>query len=307
MRKANLLIVIAGPTAVGKTELCVQLARQLRCDIISADSRQFFKELDIGTSKPTADEMQGVVHHFIDFLSIEEEFSAGKFELETLKLLPSLFQRRPVVIMTGGSGLYIQAVCSGMNDIPQVDIQFREELYRELENHGLSPLVAELQVKDPRYFSQVDTQNPQRIIRALEVCRGTGQPYSSFRIDGVVERDFDVLKIGLDRERTELFERIERRMDQMIEDGLFEEAAGLYDQKHRNALKTVGYKEIFDFMDEKYDRQEAIRLLKRNSRRYAKRQLTWFKKDTDYTWFHPEDQEGILELIQSKAGFLVSK
>jgi tRNA dimethylallyltransferase len=296
----NFLLVIAGPTAVGKTKLCVNLARELQTEIISADSRQFFKELSIGTAKPSQKEMKDVPHHFVDFISIEQEFSAGKFELATLSLLPKLFKKTNLALMTGGSGLYIQAVCEGMNDVPAVDLNFRKELYKELEIHGLELLLEELKIKDPEYFNSVDHNNPQRIVRALEVCRGIGRPYSSFRTDQKTTRNFSIIKIGLERKRQELFERIDSRMDQMIDKGLFEEAEKFHEKRHLNALKTVGYKEIFEFMDGSYDKTEAIRLLKRNTRRYAKRQLTWFKKDPGFSWFHPDDFDGILSFIHTK-------
>lgn len=300
MGARKFLIVIAGPTAVGKTYLCTQLAKKLQCDIISSDSRQFFKELSIGTAKPTPEEMGGVTHHFIDFISIHQEFSAGMFELAVLDIMPKLYAAHEIVIMTGGSGLYIQAVCEGMNDIPSVDSGFRLGLYEELSRHGLGPLLEELKLKDPHYYNQVDKDNPQRIIRALEICRGSGMPYSTFRDDKKSQRDFEVIKIGLDRDRKELFQRIDQRMDEMIAKGLFEEVKNCYPFRNLNALKTVGYKEIFDHLDGKYDMQETIRLLKRNTRRYAKRQLTWFKKDPDYTWFHPDQFDEILSHIYSK-------
>jgi tRNA dimethylallyltransferase len=296
------LIVVAGPTAVGKTDLCIKLAKKLNCDIISADSRQFFKELTIGTAKPSREEMGGVVHHFVDFISIEEEFSSGKFEVAALEVLSTIFKQRNHALMTGGSGLYIQAVCAGMNDIPKVDARFRQDLYEELDHHGLELLAEELKVKDPEYYNKVDRSNPQRIIRALEICRGTGQPYSSFRKDKKSMRDFEVIKIGLDRERDELFGRINLRMDQMIEAGLVEEAKRHYHQRHLNALKTVGYKEIFEYLDGTYSKEETVRLLKRNSRRYAKRQLTWFKKDPEFTWFHPEEMGEMLAHIEQQFG-----
>lgn len=292
------VIVIAGPTAVGKTDLCIRLAKKLDCEIISADSRQFFKELSIGTAKPSVAEMKGVKHHFIDFISIKEEFSAGKFEIATLELLPKVFKKNQRVIITGGSGLYIQAVCQGMNDIPLIDMKFREELYEELAAHGLDPLLEELNIKDPLYYEKVDKNNPQRIIRALEVCRGTGEPYSHFRTDVKMERNFHQIKIGLNREREELFDRINLRVDQMIADGLVDEVKGLLDYRSVNALKTVGYKEIFAYLDGDYDLKEAIRLLKRNTRRYAKRQLTWFKKDEEYAWFHPDEFYELLNFIE---------
>ena len=294
------LIVIAGPTACGKTGLAVKLARALRCEVISADSRQFYRELSIGTAKPDKSEMKGVKHHFIDFLPLREEFSAGKFELAVLDLLHEIFAKNDRCIMAGGSGLYIKAVCEGMNDIPAVEKSFRETLYKELEVHGLQTLAEELKTRDPVYYEKVDKKNTQRVIRALEVCRATGMPYSSFRGDEKVPRPFNIIKIGLERDRDALFQRINNRMDQMIEKGLFEEAAKLYDRRHLNALKTVGYKEIFDYLDGKYDRDEAIRLLKRNSRRYAKRQMTWFKKDREFTWFHADDFKGILDFIHQK-------
>lgn len=280
--------------------MAVQLAKWLRCEVISADSRQFFKELNIGTAKPSALEMDNVKHHFIDCISIEQEFSAGRFELSVLALLPELFRSSDYAILVGGSGLYIQAVCHSMNDTPQVDPVFREELYEELAIHGLPVLLEELRTKDPDYYKSVDRNNPQRIIRALEICRGSGMPYSSFRTDQPVERDFYIIKIGLNLPREELFNRINERMDKMLEDGLFEEAKSLYPFRHLNALKTVGYKEIFDFLDGQYDETEMVRLLKRNSRKYAKRQLTWFGKDQEFNWFQPNDFKGIITHIQQK-------
>jgi tRNA dimethylallyltransferase len=294
------MIVVVGPTAVGKTNFCIRLAKKLDCEIISADSRQFYKDLSIGTAKPNTAEMSGVKHHFIDFLPIQEEFSAGKFEMAVLALLDKIFNKNNRVIMTGGSGLYIQAVCEGMNEIPHVDSLIRKSLYQELESHGLAPLVEELKVKDPVYFEQVDIRNTQRIIRALEICRGTGNPYSSFRTDQKTSRDFEMIKIGLERSREEIFGRIDNRMDEMIKNGLFEEAERFYSTKHLNALKTVGYREIFGYLDGAYDKNEAIRLLKRNSRRYAKRQLTWFKKDAEFNWFHPDDFDLIIHYITEK-------
>jgi len=304
MNKLKYLIVIAGPTASGKTAMAVQLAKWLHCEVISADSRQFFRELSIGTAKPSPLEMDNVKHHFIDCISIEQEFSAGRFELAVLDLLPQLFLASDFALLVGGSGLYIQAVCQGMNDTPMVDPGFRRELYEELEVHGLSVLLEELHTKDPVYYESVDRNNPQRIIRALEICRGSGMPYSSFRIDRPAERDFNIIKIGLTLPREELFRRIDERMDRMLEDGLFEEAKSMYPFRHLNALKTVGYTEIFDFLDGQYDEAEMIRLLKRNSRKYAKRQLTWFGKDQEFCWFHPEDFNGITDHIQQNTNQL---
>ena len=299
MSSNNFLIVISGPTAVGKTELCVSLAKRLNCEIISADSRQFYRELNVGTAKPTSEEMQGVRHYFIDYIPVQKELSSGAFELEALDVISNIFENNDRTILAGGSGLYIQAVCDGMNDIPKVSLAYRDSLYKELEEHGLDPLLQELKTKDLVYYQAVDRSNPQRIIRALEVCRATGKPYSYFREDKKTQRPFHIIKVGLDREREDLFERINTRVDQMMQDGLLEEAKNLYRFRHLNALKTVGYKELFEYMDHQYDLSEAIRLIKRNTRRYAKRQLTWFKKDQEFTWFHPEDEEGILNYIQS--------
>lgn len=290
-----------GPTAVGKTDLCVQLAKHFDTEIISADSRQFFREMQIGTAKPTPGEQQGVKHHFVDSHSITEEYSAGAFEQDVLALLEQLFRQHNVVLMTGGSGLYVRAVLEGMDEMPEVDPQVREELTEKYEQEGLEPLLDQLQQLDPLYFAQVDKANPQRVIRALEVCRSSGQPYSSFRKSERTERPFNIIKIALTRDRAELYSRIDQRMDLMLEQGLLEEAKALYPYREHNALQTVGYKEVFDFMEGKYDWEEAVRLLKRNSRRYAKRQLTWFSKHPEeYTWFHPEQWQEIVAYINER-------
>ncbi len=300
MNTGKYLIVIAGPTASGKTGVAVQLAKKMHCDVISADSRQFFKELSIGTAKPTTAEMEGVTHHFVDCISIQQGFSAGRFEVAVLALITELFTANDCVIMAGGSGLYIQAVCHGMNDTPVIESGIREQLYHELASHGLPVLLEELKVKDPEYYDFVDRHNPQRIIRALEICRGSGMPYSSFRSDQIVDRDFNIIKIAMQRDRDELFRRIDDRMDKMLENGLFEEAKSMYPFRHLNALKTVGYTEIFDYLEGAYDEAEMVRLLKRNSRKYAKRQITWFSRDQEYAWFLPDEPEKILQYIQDK-------
>ena len=303
----NFLVVLVGPTAVGKTAFGIRLAKALHCQVISADSRQFYKELSIGTAKPSKREMAGIDHHFVDFLSIQEEFSAGRFELAALDVLRKIYVKNPVALMVGGSGLYVQAVCHGMNDIPQIPGHFRETLYVECQQKGLEHLLDELRFSDPVYYDKVDKKNQQRVIRALEICRATGRPYSSFRQDKKTPRDFQIIKIGLDMDRAALFERIDNRMDQMIEAGLFEEAEKWYPFRHLNALKTVGYTEIFDYLDGQYHRQEAVRLLKRNSRRYAKRQLTWFKKDQEITWYHPKEFDRVLQYLLDKMGILKTK
>jgi len=290
------LIVIVGPTAVGKTSFSIQLAKHYHCDIISADSRQFYKEMLIGTAKPTSNEMQGVRHHFIDSHKVTETFSAGRFEVAALQLLEELYKKRDIVVLTGGSGLYVKALCEGMNDIPAVPKCYRDALYDELAKEGLDPLVAELKSVDPLYFDKVDKKNQQRVIRALEVYRATGQPYSQFRDDKPRERSFSIIRIGLDLNRKSLFERIDRRVDEMVDDGLFDEVERLRQYRNVYALQTVGYKEVFGYMDGDYDRVEAIRLIKRNTRRYAKRQLTWFKRDPDIHWFQPDQMKDIIRL-----------
>ncbi len=293
------MIVVAGPTAVGKTTVSISLAKHFRCDIISADSRQFYEEMNTGTAKPTPEEMGNVRHHFINSHSINDAFSAGRFEVAALRLLEQLFQKQNPVILTGGSGLYIQALCEGMNDIPPVPRHFRNQLYKELAEKGLEPLVEELRHADPVYFEKVDLKNRQRIIRALEVYRATGKPYSSFRSDKPAGRTFKTIKIGLNLPREKLFERIDRRVDEMLKNGLFEEAERLMPYRETYALQTVGYKEVFGFFDGEYDREEAVRLIKRNTRRYAKRQLTWFKRDQDIRWFEPHQIDEMINFINN--------
>jgi tRNA dimethylallyltransferase len=295
------LIVVVGPTAVGKTALCVRLAKYLQTEIISADSRQFFKEMSIGTAKPTPEEQENVTHHFVDSHTISEEYNAGAYEQDVLKLLRELFEKHDTVVLTGGSGLYINAVCEGMDEMPETDPAIRTSLQYQLEYEGLSPLLNQLQELDPAYYEKVDRANPQRIVRALEVCLSSGQPYSSFRKSEKQERPFQIIKIGLNRDRQELYQRINERMDLMLVQGLLEEVKALYPYRAHNALQTVGYKELFDYLDGNYNWEEAVRLLKRNSRRYAKRQLTWFSKDPEeYTWFNPTQWDEITEFIKKK-------
>ncbi|WP_045687271.1 tRNA (adenosine(37)-N6)-dimethylallyltransferase MiaA [Hymenobacter sp. AT01-02] len=284
------LLVVTGPTAVGKTDLCVRLAQHLHTEVVSADSRQFFRELTIGTAKPTLAEMQGVPHHFIDSHSIREEYNAGRFEQDALALLAELFQRHQVVLLTGGSGLYLQAVTEGFDDLPAAPPAVREQLQQELMAQGLHVLSQELERLDPVTYARIDRQNPQRVLRALEITRATGQPFSSFHgTRKTTERPFRIVKIALTREREELYQRIDQRMDQMLAAGLEDEARRLYPFRHHNALQTVGYQELFSYFEGQYDYNEAVRLLKRNSRRYAKRQLTWLRRDPAYQWFHPDE------------------
>lgn len=292
------LVVIAGPTAVGKTALAIEVARRLCAEIVSADSRQFFREMNIGTAKPSASELAAVTHHFINTLSIREDYDAARFGREALLCIQQIFVTHHYAVLCGGSGLYIKAVTEGFDDIPEVNPQIRESLITQYESHGISWLQEKMQQEDPTHYTEIDTQNPQRLIRALEVKLGTGESISSFRRNAKLQHDFNVIKVGLEIPRDELYQRIDHRMDEMIRAGLFDEAKSLYPYKSHNALQTVGYQEIFDYQDGKHDKDEAIRLLKRNSRRYAKRQLTWFKRDTDMRWFHPDEIDNIVQWIK---------
>jgi tRNA dimethylallyltransferase len=258
--------------------------------------------MNFGTAKPSREELDSVPHHFINTLSIEEDYDVRKFEKDALALLDKLFKTQEVVIMTGGSGLFADAVVNGLDEMPEIDPQIREKIIEEFEEKGLNFLQNEVAQLDPVYFDQVDRQNPQRLMRALEVCRGTGKSFSSFRIKEKKLRNFTPIKIGLERDRAELYQRIDQRMDHMIVAGLFDEADALFGKRHLNALQTVGYSEIFGFLEGKYDKEEAIRLLKRNSRRYAKRQLTWFKRDEYVTWFHPSQEREILKFLKHQIG-----
>lgn len=294
------LIVIVGPTAVGKTALTVELAQNLGVKVLNADSRQVFKELAIGTAKPTLQELKSVPHFFIDDRSIIEEFSAGHFEKQGLQILSKIYEEDDIAILSGGSGLYIDALCYGFSDIPVVDSQIRVNLKERVTIEGVESLYKQLLDLDPSYAKNIEPENQQRIVRALEVCLGTGKPFSSFRTGSALEREFNLHFIGLELPRNILYERINTRMDWMIENGLFEEAKANEKHKIHNALKTVGYTEIFGFFEGKYDKDEAIRLLKRNSRRYAKRQLTWFKKNELVQWFEPTQLDDILNYLKER-------
>ncbi|WP_439489078.1 tRNA (adenosine(37)-N6)-dimethylallyltransferase MiaA [Algoriphagus sp.] len=302
MSHQSYLILVVGPTAVGKTNLCLNLAKNYKTEIVSCDSRQFYREMNLGTAKPTAEELNQVPHHFVDSLSIEDEYDVRKFEQDAIALLENLFAKHQVVIMTGGSGLFADAVVNGLDEMPVISPEVRQQLIKEYEEKGITFLQEEVAAHDPEYFLQVDQKNPQRLMRALEIWRGTGRKFSSFRNKSRKERSFKVIKIGLERDREELYTRIDQRMDQMIAAGLFDEAEALYGKRHLNALQTVGYSEIFGFMEGSYDKEEAIRLLKRNSRRYAKRQMTWFKKDESVRWFSPDMIDQIIAYIESQIG-----
>lgn len=281
------LIVIAGPTASGKTAVGIALAKRLNTDIISADSRQFYREMAIGTAKPTAVELAQAKHHFVNSHSITDSFNVGDFEQQGLALLNDLFKIHDTVIMVGGSGLYIKAICEGFDQLPDVDPAVREKLNAGFAEKGIIHLQEKLKLADPEYYQQVDLQNPQRLIRALEVFESSGQPFSSYRKADLRPRPFQILKVGLSLPREKLYERINLRVDTMIADGLIDEVKALLPYRHLNALNTVGYTEVFDYLDDKTDLPTAIGLIKQNTRRFAKRQMTWFNKDKQINWIEP--------------------
>lgn len=281
------LVVITGPTAVGKTQLCLDLAQRLGTPIINADSRQIYRDLKIGTAAPTEEQLRQVHHYFVGTLSLDEYYSASMYEQQTIALLEKLFQENDYALMTGGSMMYIDAVCHGIDDIPTVDEQTRETLKRRLQEEGLESLCEELKRLDPEHYEVVDLQNPRRVVHALEICLMTGNTYTSYRKAERKERPFKIIKIGLTRPREELYQRINSRVDQMMEQGLLEEAQQLYPLRHLNALNTVGYKELFNYMDGIWTLDEAVERIKGNTRRYARKQLTWFKKDPEVIWAHP--------------------
>jgi tRNA dimethylallyltransferase len=293
----NVLVVITGPTAVGKTKVAIDVARRLKAQIISADSRQIFRELTIGTAKPSPEELKLVPHYFINSHSIAEQYDAATFASEALAQIHTLFKSDQFVVVCGGSGLYVRALIDGFDEIPEVSDTIREELNTQFKNHGLKFLQERMMAIDPEHFSVIDNKNPNRLIRALEVKIATGLSISSFQKKTKLDHKFSIKKIGLELPREQLYQRIDLRMDNMIEAGLFEEAEKLLPYKSHQALQTVGYQEIFGYLEGLYDKDEAVRLLKRNSRRYAKRQLTWFKRDTDIKWYSPDDLESILRFI----------
>jgi tRNA dimethylallyltransferase len=286
------LIVLLGPTGVGKTDISIDLATRFNCELISADSRQFFREMKIGTAVPTENQINIIKHHFIQFLSVEEYYSSSLFERDVLDLLPLLFEKNNFVLLSGGSGMYIDAVCNGIDDIPDIESGIREKYIAKYKDEGIEGLRAALKLLDPEHYSKVDLRNYKRILRALEICDTTGLPYSSFLKKQKKERDFGIIKIGLERTRDDLYSRINSRVDDMMKMGLEEEARLLYRFRNLNALNTVGYRELFDFFDEKISREKAIELIKRNSRRYAKRQITWWGKDKDIKWF--QDRKSVV-------------
>ena len=294
------LIVITGPTAVGKTALCLDVAKHFDIPIINADSRQIFRELKIGTARPTEEQMTQVHHDFVGILGLDDYYSASLFEQQVLALLEQQFQSRDYALMAGGSMMYIDAVCDGIDDIPTIDDETRTTMKQRLAEEGLEALCEELRRLDPEYYEIVDRQNPRRVVHALEICVMTGKTYTSFRKRERRERPFHIIKIGLNRPREELYERINKRVDQMMADGLLEEAKSLYPRRHLNALNTVGYKELFDYLDGRWPLEEAVERIKGNTRRYARKQLTWYKKDEQIRWFHSDDTEQIINYICGK-------
>ncbi|HPD95480.1 MAG: tRNA (adenosine(37)-N6)-dimethylallyltransferase MiaA [Bacteroidales bacterium] len=294
------LIVILGPTGVGKTDLSIELATLFNAPIISADSRQFFKEMNVGTAKPTPEQLQKVPHYFVGNKSVSERYSCGMFELDAISTLESVYSKGEVALLVGGSGLYIDALLNGIDDFPTPDSELRENLYEQLNRDGVEGLRAQLKLLDPDYYQKVDLKNTQRIIKALEVCLQTGKTYTSFLTQPKKPRPFSAIKVGLNLPREELYDRINRRVDLMVDAGLVDEAKSLYPHKEYNALHTVGYSELFDYFDGKLTLDEAIELIKRNSRRYAKRQLTWWARDKEISWFTPRQKDEIVNYIKQR-------
>ena len=291
------LIVITGPTAVGKTDLCMEIAGRFDIPIINADSRQLFRELRIGTASPTPEQLAKVRHYFVGTLSIGDYYSASMYEQDVMTLLGQLFKTSDYALLSGGSMMYIDAVCNGIDDIPTVDEKTRTLMKRRLAEEGLEKLVEELRRIDPEHYEVVDRQNPRRVVHALEICHMTGQTYTSFRKAEKKQRPFEIIKIGLNREREELYNRINRRVDSMMEQGLLKEAEEMLPYRQANALNTVGYKELFSYFDGIWELDEAVERIKGNTRRYARKQLTWFKRDQQMKWFHPDEQEQIMKYI----------
>ena len=300
MAKRKTLIAIVGPTAVGKTAMAISLAQYFKTEIISADSRQFYREMSIGTAKPEAAELAAVPHHFINSHHITQDYSAGDFEREALAKLDELFRQHDVVVMVGGSGLFVRALCEGLDDLPKAGAEVRERLNSELADLGLEVMKERLKIIDPAYFEVADVDNPQRVVRALEVFEATGTPMSMFHKKEVEKRPFDILTIGLNMDRTALYGRINSRVDHMMEAGLLAEVESLLPYKMKPALLTVGYAELFDFLDGKQSLSEAVDKIKQNSRRYAKRQITWFKKYGSTHWFQPSETVEIIRFIESQ-------
>lgn len=294
------LFVLIGPTGVGKTELSLNIAEMLGCHIVSADSRQMYADLKIGTASPTPDQLARVPHHFVGNLSLTDYYSAARYEEEAIKCLNHLFQTNNYALLTGGSMMYVDAVCKGIDDIPTVDADTRAFMMERYEQEGLEPLCAELRLLDPEYYRIVDLKNPKRVIHALEICHMTGRTYTSYRTQSCKERPFRIVKIGLRREREELYERINRRVEIMMEDGLLDEVRSVLPYRDLNSLNTVGYKELFMYLDGEWTLDFAIEKIKQNSRIYSRKQMTWFKRDTEIHWFHPDETNDIMEFVKQE-------
>lgn len=296
----NNLIVLVGPTGVGKTELSLSIAKHFKTDILSADSRQLYDKLKIGTAAPTPEQMATVPHHFVGTLGLQDYYSAAQYELEVINLLDNLFLKNNTQLLTGGSMMYVDAVCKGIDDIPTVDEDSRQMTLDRYEKLGLEQICAELKLLDPTYYEQVDLKNYKRVLHALEICYMTGKPYSSFLTQKDKDRPFNIITVGLNREREELYNRINLRVEQMVEEGLIDEVKSVYEFKKLNSLNTVGYKEVINYLDGEWSLDFAITKIKQNSRNYAKKQLTWFKRNQAITWFHPDEKDKILLHIENQ-------
>ncbi|MCF2736825.1 tRNA (adenosine(37)-N6)-dimethylallyltransferase MiaA [Bacteroides caecigallinarum] len=300
MDNKKTLIVLIGPTGVGKTDLSIKIAEKYGSPIISADSRQLYSDLKIGTAAPTEEYLKRVKHYFVGTLKLTDYYSAAQYESEVISLLEELFKSNNTILLTGGSMMYIDAICKGIDDIPTVDSETRQMMMEKYEKEGLDRLCDELKLLDPEYYSTVDLKNPKRVIHALEICYMTGKTYTSFRTGNKKQRPFDIIKIGLCRDREELYERINKRVDIMIKEGLVDEVKSVYEYRNLNSLNTVGYKEIIQYLEGNCTLEFAIEKIKQNSRIYSRKQMTWFKRDNDITWFHPDKEEEIMEFIESK-------
>jgi tRNA dimethylallyltransferase len=300
------LVVILGPTGVGKTDISLRLAERWHCPILSADSRQIYKDLPIGTAAPTPADLKRAPHHFIGTLELADPYSASRFEQDALDLLARLYETHDTILLSGGSMLYIDALCQGIDEIPDISEDLREDLQAQYKNEGLEHIRQQLKELDPVFYRQVDLKNPKRVLHALEICITAGKPYSSFRTHQIKERPFRILKIGLNREREDLYLRINKRVDLMMESGLFDEARRTYPLRHLNSLNTVGYKELFQYFDDEWDLPFAIEKIKQNTRIYARKQMTWFIRDKDIIWYHPEKLklEEIDELVAAQQGLV---
>ena len=294
------LITLQGPTGVGKTELSLRLAEFFDTCILNADSRQVYRDIPIGTAAPTEAEKQRVPHHFVEMLALDDYYSAAQYESDVLQLLnDEVFPQKDVAILSGGSMMYIDAVCKGIDDIPTIDAETREMMRERYEREGLEPLAEELRLLDPNYYAECDIRNPKRVVHALEICYMTGRTYTSFRVRRKAHRPFRIIKVGLQREREELYARINRRVDSMMQDGWLDEARRVLPFRHCNSLNTVGYKELFKYLDGEWELDFALEKIRRNTRVYSRKQMTWFRRDEEVRWFHPEDENGILDYLQA--------